>query len=202
MRSAITLRHLQKLFQKGRAMRGVTLLGIVSAGLVFSIIATGGADDPENEPEKAPNDDLSVRRFELMQKRIADVKVTSDEKNFPAAFTAKPIFRYTDPVRGYVSAGVWKLGDERRPKAIIAAELHRINGGQPKMAHEFLSLTQIPFSATIDGVQWEPAGTTLDFKPIGDAAPPEDTPQRRLAQIRAIAKRFAGDEVQGTERNA
>jgi hypothetical protein len=86
---------------------------------MLSIAAVGRTDEPA--PDK--DDDLSAQRLELMRTRIASVKVTSREEGFPVEFASKPIFRYTDPARGYVAAAVWKLGDEGRPRALITTEL-------------------------------------------------------------------------------
>lgn len=164
---------------------------------MLSITALGRTDEPA--PDK--DDDLSAQRLELMRKRIASVKVASSEEGFPAEFAAKPIFRYTDPARGYVAAAVWKLGDEGRPRALITTELYRsFKGAGPHIVYEHLSLTSTPFSATGGDIHWAPEGTALEFKPVPNAQAPEETAQRRLLQMRAIAKRFAGYEVVSNER--
>jgi hypothetical protein len=171
--------------------------GLVSVAMLLSITAIGRTDDPAKEKD----DELSARRFELMQKRLARVKATSREDGFPVQFSSKPIFRYTDPARGVVSAAVWKLGEEGRPRALITTELYRsFKGAGPYICYEFLSLTTTQFSVTGGDVRWQPEATALDFKPIPGAKAPEETPVRRLLQMRAIAKRFAGDEVVGKER--
>ena len=40
-----------------------------------------------------------------------------------------------------------------------------------------------------------PKGTALEFKPVPDAPPPDETAPRRLRQMRAIVNRFTGVEV-------
>ena len=177
-------------------MRRSMAFGLVCAATMLSITAIGRADDPA--PDK--DDDLSAQRLELMRKRIASVKVTSSEEGFPVEFAAKPIFRYTDPARGYVAAAVWKLGEQGRPRALVTTELHRSFYGRPRIVYEHLSLTPTPFSATGGDIRWAPEGTVLEFKPVPDAQAPEETAQRRLLQMRAIAKRFEGNEVVGKER--
>lgn len=171
--------------------------GLMSVSILFSIIAIGQTDDA---PKKGGDEKISAQRLELMQTRIASVKVTSSEEGFPTEFTAKPVFRYTDPARGYVAAAVWKLGDKGRPRALITTELYRLFFGKPRIVYEHLSLTKTPFSAMGGDIRWAPEGTAFEFKPIPGAEAPEKTPQRRLLQMRAIAKRFAGDEVVRNER--
>ncbi len=176
-------------------MRRSVVSGLVSAALLFSITALARAD----EPEKAKDDELTAKRYELMQKRMEKVKVTSEEESFPEQFGAKPIFRYTDPVRNYVAAAVWKLGETGRPRAIMTTELHRQYSGSPRIVYEYLSLTPTKFVARGD-MNWNPSASVLEFKPVPGAPAPDESPQRRLIQLRAIVKRFTGEELVGKER--
>lgn len=164
-----------------------------AASLVLScsLMTSGQADDEA----KSKDDELAMRRLELMQKRITGIKVKGIEAGFPVEFESKPIFRYFDPARGYVSAAVWKLGDKGRPRALITTELHRQFHGKPRIVYEFLSLTPVRFAAASTDLRWEPEGTALEFKPVPDTPAPETTAARRLLQLRAIAKRFGGEEL-------
>lgn len=177
-------------------MQSSMVYGLASAVLSCSIAMIGRAD----EPEKAKDEELTSKRYELMQKRMASVKVKSDEEGFPEQFAEKPIFRYTDPARNYVAAAVWKLGDTGRPKAIITTELHRQFQGIPRIVYERLSLTPTKFTATGSDFRWNPEASVLEFKPVPGTQAPDETPQRRLLQLRAIAKRFGGEELVGKEK--
>ncbi|MBC7816768.1 MAG: hypothetical protein IAG10_07765 [Planctomycetaceae bacterium] len=177
-------------------MRCSMASGLTFVALLFSIAAIGRTD----EPEKGKDDELATQRFELMQKRMASVRVKAGEEGFPEQFASKPIFRYTDPARNYVSAAVWKLGEEGRPRALITTELHRQYRGNPRIVYEYLSLTAEKFTVMGGDIRWAPEGTALEFKPVPGTQAPEETPQRRLLQLRAIAKRFAGDELVGKEK--
>jgi hypothetical protein len=171
------------------------VVGLVCVGLLL-MAAPGAAQ----EPEKAEDGKLAARRLELMQKRMAAVEVKSDLEQFPEHFAAKPLFRYSDPARNYVSAAVWKLGEKGRPRALMTTELHRQFYGSPRIVYEFLSLTPTPFTATSSDIHWKPEGTAIEFKPVPKAEAPDATPERRLLQLRAIANRFAGNELVGGER--
>lgn len=177
-------------------MRRPTIFELASAALLCSMFAIARAD----EPEATKDSELTAKRYDLIKKRMASVKVTSAEEGFPDKFSAKPIFRYTDPARQYVAAAVWKLGDEGRPKAIITTELHRQFFGTPRIVYEFLSLTPTKFMATGGDMRWNPQASVLDFKPVPNTQAPDETPQRRLLQLRAIAKRFTGEELVGKEK--
>lgn len=177
-------------------MRRLMIWELATAALLCSMFAIAHAD----EPEVAKDSELTTKRYDLMQKRMASVKVTSTEEGFPDKFSAKPIFRYTDPARQYVAAAVWKLGDEGRPKAIITSELHRQFFGKPRIVYEFLSLTPTKFLAASGDMRWNPEASVLEFKPVPNTQAPDETPQRRLLQQRAIAKRFTGEELVGKEK--
>src|SRR5262245_36577557 len=98
------------------------------AAALLSIEPIGRADEPEKtKPETKEDAKLAARRLALMQERIAAVKVSASEEDFPDRFAAEPIFRYTDPARSYVAAALWKLGEKGRPRALITTELHRQN---------------------------------------------------------------------------
>ncbi len=158
------------------------------------------AADEKKPAAKSRSERLAAERFELIRRRVAAAEIRSEEADFPARFAAKPVFRYSDPARGHVAAAVWKLGDKGRPKAILSTELDRFSTGRPRICHEYVSLTTTPFSVVIDGMRWTPSGTLYQFKPIPDAPAPEKTPQRRLFQIRELAKRFAAHEVEKNEK--
>lgn len=152
------------------------------------------------QPAKSRYDVLKAQRFELMQSRVAALKIESLERDFPDRFAAKPIFIYNDPARRYVAASVWKLGEQGRPKALLAVELHRSTYGKPSLCYEYGSLTKTPFSMSAENVNWTPQGTNYDFRPLPDAPAPEKTPQLRLIQMRSLAKRFTSNEVVDNEK--
>ncbi len=164
------------------------------------ILLMTGAVVCAEEPGKTVSDELTMKRYQLMEKRMSAVRVTSSEEGFPMAFESKPIFRYTDPARQYVAAAIWKLGAEGRPKAFMTTELHRSYRGQPRIVYEYLSLTPLKFAAVGGDVAWRPTASAVEFQPIPGAPTPEATPQRRLLQMRALAKQFAGKETVGNER--
>lgn len=178
---------------------GVRSVGWTGAILVLASL-TGVLHGNDKEPPKDRAEELKARRFELMQSRVAALKIESDKAGVPSQFAAKPIFKYSDPARGYVAASVWKLGEHGRPLALLAVELDRNTYGKPCIGYEYGSLTNTPFKVTFEQSTWSPKSTLYEFKRIPDAPPPEKTPQLRLIQIRSIAKRFASTEVVNKEK--
>jgi hypothetical protein len=176
-------------------MRHFFFIRLLTAASLLSIPAIGETEDPARE-----DSELSAKRLALMKERISAVKVSAQEDGFPEQFAVEPIFRYSDPARTYVAAALWKLGDTGRPRAIIATELRRQLFGGPRILYEHLSLTPTKFSARGGDVNWSPSESALEFKPVPDAPVPEDSTQRRLLQLRTMAKRFSGYEVLAKER--
>lgn len=179
--------------------RQCLLIGIALLALVVSKANPLRAEDAK-PPAKNRDEVLKVRRFELMQSRVTALKIQSDEVGFPTQFAKKPILTYSDPARRYVAASVWKLGEQGRPKALLAVELHRNSFGKPSLGYEYGSLTATPFTMSAEKVNWTPKGMLYRFQPIHDAPAPERTPQLRLIQMRTLAKRFASTEVVDKEK--
>jgi len=173
---------------------GLPLMVVMGAKTACILAETGEAIAQDR------NEALKVQRFELMRERVAALTIQSDEPGFPDRFGTKPIFKYSDPARRYVAASVWKLGDEGRPKALLALELHRLNSGKPSISYEYASLTKTPFAMSEQKLIWSPKGTLYQFSRIPDAAPPEKTAALRLIQLRSLAKRFASNEVVNKEK--
>lgn len=162
--------------------------------LVIGVSAYTGRAQEVKRTNEVRDESLAARRSELLREHVAAARVQSDEAGFPARFAATPIFRYSDPARGYVAAAVWKLGDEGRPKALIATELDRRDHGAPCISYEYLSLTATPFSVSSTDIGWFPSRTLVRFNPIPNAPAPAKTAPRRLIQVRDIARRFASRE--------
>lgn len=148
--------------------------------------------EPETE-EKA----LARKRLDLQAQRIGQMKVAWKEPadNLPAQFETTPIFKYDDPARGLVSAGLWRLGPKGRPLAIISTELQPRYHGSPRIIYEYLSLTPKAFTVTSNDTRWSPSASEIEFKPIPGAPEPAENPAQRLIQMRAQARRFTASEV-------
>ena len=177
-----------------RAHVSVNARRVVSLVALCANLVSTAYPDQADAAAKARHEGLAARRFELMRRRVAAATVQSDEPGFPEKFSAEPIFKYSDPARGYVAAAVWKLGEEGRPKALLASELDRKDHGPPCISYEFISLTSTPFALTSDDMRWSPSGTQYAFKPLSDVPAPAETPQRRSIQLRDLARRFAAQE--------
>jgi hypothetical protein len=172
------------------------LARIVLGSLLMSVAATA-EDDPD-----------SKKRLELMQAAVGGLAPeSSDVKDKSAlAIAAQPLLRYSDPTRGgvkfehsdnvLIDAGVWRVGGEGRPTALVTVELYRSPDGSRTVSIEFLSLTESKFSLNhkTEAVRWDATGSGLTLKDLPDAPKPADAPAGRLTQMRQLARRFSARE--------
>lgn len=183
--------------------RWMLIVGVAvwsSAVLTVSAIGQETKSSDSDQPQKA--DRLAAERFELIRTRVGRIRVKplNGSEGFPDKVSEKPIFRYSDPARGYLASAVWKVGDEGRAKALITTELWRDFQGKPSIVYEQLSLTGTSFSASCSDMRWQPSVSGITFQPLPNAPAPEASAQRRLLQVKALAKRFAASEVEQKEK--
>jgi hypothetical protein len=157
----------------------------------------------------AQDTDEAKQRLMLMQEAVESLRAESTEIKAKEALTAggKPLLRYADPTRGgdknananlLLDAGIWRLGTEGRPTALITVELYETSDGSRVVSYEFLAMTEKAFKVshkTRDKIHWEPAESGLAVKDIPDAPKPATTPAARLTQMRALAQRFGVTET-------
>jgi hypothetical protein len=172
------------------------LPSLVVLGLLVSSACALSADDEQD----------GHRRLEFMRAAVESLVPESSELKSKAALTAapKPLLRYSDPTRGgvkepvnvLVDGGVWRLGAEGRPTALVTVELYQAPNGSRVLAYEFLSLTEAKFSLKhkTERVRWDATGSALELKELPDAPKPAATPTARLAQMRQLVRRFAATE--------
>lgn len=163
---------------------------VIAALALLSIVRA----DEEPPPKEA---DPASKHLEFLKAAVARLQVTSPDLNDPAhlTFEEAPILRYNDPTREFFDAAVWRLGTEGRPVALLTLEMYRQSEGSNFLMHEFTSTTpsRIAIDTDLD-VHWKPKPADLSMQPLPDAPPPADTPSRRLAQMRTLARRFSAEE--------
>jgi hypothetical protein len=169
---------------------------IVLAAAVAAF-ASAAEDDPE-----------AKRRLAVMQTAVEALEAKSSEVKPKALVPApQPLLRYNDPTRGGVKeegnnnflldAGVWRLGSEGRPTALVTLEIYRQPDGKHVLSYEFLSLTDLKFSLKhkTEEVLWDATGSGLSLKDLPDAPKPAGTAAARLTQMRQLARRFGATET-------
>jgi hypothetical protein len=183
--------------------RTILLLAVLAAGLITVVRADEkGTDSP---PDKERKEEVKKLRLELMKSAIDGLKIAPNDSlpQSDVKFGKSPLLRYNDETRGFLDAGVWRLGENGRPAALVTVELYRHQEGTALLTYEFLSLTPARFSmATPQGMNWIAVGTDLKFTDVPDSPRPAEAPKARLSQMREITRRFSvheelkGDKVE------
>jgi hypothetical protein len=167
----------------------------VVLGLLVSVSPAAAEDEPR-----------AKQRLELMRAAVGSLEPEPSELKPKAAFTfaAKPLLRYSDPTRDInaaagnvlLDAGVWRLGTEGRPTALVTVEIYGTSDTPGVMSFEFLSLSETKFALKhkTERIRWDATGSALDLKELPDAPKPAATAAARLAQMRQLARRFAAKE--------
>ena len=158
--------------------------------IVTTIAVRAGADEKLTSPEA----ERSERLLAFLQSAIDDLAVTSETLPVEKLkFAEKPILRYNDPTRSVVDAGVWRLGTEGRPRALVTLEVY---AGKNVLTYEFLSLSDEAFEMTSPrNVAWSPTGTDLRMRPLANGPKLAANENARLIQMRQLARRFTASEV-------
>lgn len=155
-------------------------------------VARSDEDDSKaKQAEQAKS--ASKRRLALMQEAIDAFSITSPQiKSEKALRLGKsPKLRYDDPVRSLLDAGVWRMGEEGRPLALVTLELYGAGEARAVLSYEFLSLIERQFSMrSPKGPVWNPAETELKFASLENAPQADKSEKLRLTQMRQIARRF------------
>ena len=164
-------------------------------------------------PVSADDDPQAKHRLKLMEEEVGNLEPESSElKTKPAlTFASKPLLRYSDPTRGIIGersnvlldGGVWRLGTEGRPTALVTIELYEVSGVPGLLSYEFLSLTGAKLSLKHKEGKiphWEPTESGLTLKELAEAPKPAATAAARLVQMRQLARRFTVKEkIRGRE---
>jgi hypothetical protein len=177
---------------------------IVLGLFVLSISTAAAQDDPE-----------AKKRLELMQSAVSRFDVESSElkPQTALAVASKPLLRYSDPTRGgvgvnnvpvanvLVDAGVWRLGNEGRPTALVAVEVYQAPSGSRVLSYEFLSLTEKKFSLKhkTEDVRWDATASGLALADLPKAQKPAATATARLTEMRQFMRRFVAKELYNKE---
>jgi hypothetical protein len=156
-----------------------------AAVLLACAIRASAADQPTAKAEKAEDPAAKIRRV------IDDV--LGWHEVFPAAdsdepLTVIPALRWSNNTRGTENAMTVLYVTKGRPYA--AACLFPYDKG---MIHDLQSLARAEdkINARRDGkVVWEPNRAGVEFAPIPDAPPAEESRPARLRQIKQLSERF------------
>ncbi len=144
------------------------------------------ADETSNAAQRA--------RLEFLKSKLAELKLRDTLDSTRTISTAtRPILRWTNPIRnGVIDGAVFLWLDGQRPCAVASLFLF---GKDPlhsgRFAQEFASLSATALACADNEKEvWTPKRGALVGQRLPDTTAPYDSSSRRLAQLKAIARRF------------
>ena len=137
-------------------------------------------------------DDSGAVRLREMARLAQSITIKrSEAPREPVGLAPDAIFRYDDRPRLIEDATLWVFGRAGRPTAALKVEIY------PNMGIEGLvSLSPGKIAAEWGDLQWDSTAPGIELRPVTDAKDPAGSPRERLTQMKAIAARFSGFELE------
>ncbi len=169
--------------------------------LVVAFCQSVQAADPEpNEVEKR-----QIERWANLYAEIAgEHKLTVEsEGRQELHFHAAPLLKYTNPVRQRQQHGALFLWTRAgRPQVVGTLWSKQLpDASRRRIATEFHSLSTDPVASSHHGKGvWHTRAAGLKFMMVPDAVPVAESPERRLLQLRRLAREFVGESIDEQKR--
>jgi hypothetical protein len=156
------------------------------------------ADDSVEPNEK------QASRLAMMRKTATSIALTErpgEPSERVAPLRPEPVLRYSDPPRHMEDASMWAWGDHGRPVAMLKVELYPPHPPQRRWVLGLVSLSADRISVRYhDGQTWTSSKPGLELRELTGAPVPGGTETLRMAQMKALARRFTASEDAGAAR--
>lgn len=147
------------------------------------------ADDKTTTQER-------VERLAAMTLLAATIFFWSPESDRPWQLSAEPLFRFNDPTRDFHDGTIWAYGGKGRPVLLVTLEKYEAH-----WAWELTSLATDGKSVAFErDWTWKPKRPGLVLSQVPEADDPAESATARLSQMKALARRMAGEEIVGDQR--
>jgi hypothetical protein len=114
----------------------------------------------------------------------------------PFVLHEPPVLRWSQPVRGGDDGAVYVWLQDGEPAAIGTMFCWPHSAGYRVVVNEFHSLITEPLTAVRDGTPaWAPREEGITWKPFDKSPEPAASPAARLLQMRQLAGRFRGENL-------
>ena len=140
-------------------------------------------------------------RFASQEAKAYTFRRETKEQGPPIVLHSEPILKWTNPIMGSVSGGLFLWTAQGRPE--VVASIYQWYYPVRPRDNEFQSLSLGTFVAQRDGAPvWMPGRPGVELKPFPESPPLAGTAAQRLRQLRDLAKGFAASETdhKGLER--
>jgi hypothetical protein len=159
--------------------------------LTATIASVALADDPAGESDKTAEEQQISEALELTTGIAKEFSLSiAGENEVPLKFQPKSLLQWSNPTEGTIYGNVFIWTHEQRPQAIVS--IYKWYAPFTHGSIEFHSLsTESIIARRKDSVVWQPAKGGVEWKPLPADVPPSDNKERRLIQLRQIARRFS-----------
>ena len=159
----------------------------IASAAVLVIVGTVRGAEPESPPDWQPYFRELARSYRITSRSAPDE---------PLALHEPPVLRWTQPVRGGDDGALYVWLKDGEPAVVGTMFCWPHADGYRVVVNEFHSLLTEPLSAVRDGtVAWAPEEGGITWTPFKDAPAPGKTAAQRLVQMRRLANRFRGENL-------
>lgn len=162
------------------------IVASASAAMLAIVSAVGGAE-PESPPDWQPYFRELARSYRITPQSAPEEPLTLHEP---------PVLRWTQPVRGGDDGALYVWVKDGEPAVVETMFCWPDAEGYRVVVNEFHSLLTEPLTALREGtVAWAPEQGGITWKLFEDAPAPGGTAAQRLLQMRRLANRFRGENL-------
>ena len=175
-------------------MRNFCLMGCLSVLVAITALAS------EQPKKDTPKEELTgnaakAAEFATAESERYEIR-RADEAKKTFKLLPQPVLRWSNPLRSEVHGAVYLWLNNGCPEA--TASIYQFFD-RKQLNIELVSLSEAPLKANRNGkLRWTPEAG-VKFAPIPDAPTPADTAEKRLLQMRALARKFTGSMAEPGE---
>lgn len=161
-------------------------------GFLWLILSIAGAtccfaDEPAQGDEAEKREEAEKKDIQTLVDIVADVEIITGDDGVPLDFNKTPVLKWPNVSRNTLLGGTFIWTREGRPEVIACLWDWNERG----MWFGIQSLTTNKVIARKGNTTfWRSEKPDLEFKKLGGAAAPADSPVRRLSQMKEFANRF------------
>jgi len=163
--------------------------------LVLSLLLVGFAATQDDKPPSTAEKEQIEAALKLTREAAGKYQFTiGEEEESSVKLLPEPVLRWSNPSVGEIHGNVFLWTRNTRPVAV--GSLFKWFSPHTHTSHEFQSLSEQTFTASYDGKDvWAVKQPGVKFMALDKVEAPADSAPRRLVQMRAIARRFSGEET-------
>lgn len=168
-------------------------LPIVLATVAFWFVPCGTSSifaQEEEQPDEGPDGESLLKLAKDHMDRFEMRRGRGDEE---VELHPRPLLTYGDSARANKNGTLWAFGISGRPLAVL--ELYQGSEDDPRWVHAVtLTGEGIVTMKTPVAAAWQPASTQIKPVPFAGADAPQGREQRRLRQLKELARKFTAHE--------